>query len=274
LRQDEPVSPAADGPAAQGWLAGVRAIVTGAGSGIGRAIVRRYLAEGARVVAVVRNPGDAAALEAEGASVVVGDVSQYTTAADAVGTAVARFGGLDVYVANAGLWDFHKRLEKQTPAELSAAAVEIFGVNVMGALFGAHAAAAELRANRGSFIATGSNACFRAGGGGALYTASKFALRGLVMQLARELAPDVRVNAVAPGATDTSLSGPESLQQGDKRLNADPERIARMAPHIPLGFVSQPEDHTGLYVLLASRRNSAYITGAVLLSDGGLTVSV
>jgi NAD(P)-dependent dehydrogenase (short-subunit alcohol dehydrogenase family) len=94
------------------------------------------------------------------------------------------------------------------------------------------------------------------------------------MQLAGELAPDVRVNAVAPGATDTGLSGPDALQQGGKRLNGDPERVARMAPHIPLGFVAQPEDHTGLYVLLASRRNSAYITGAVLLSDGGLTSSV
>jgi NAD(P)-dependent dehydrogenase (short-subunit alcohol dehydrogenase family) len=253
---------------------GVRAIVTGAGSGIGRAVVARYLAEGARVVGVVRNPQDAAALEALGAVVVVGDVSQYSTAAAGVAKATECFGGLDVYVANAGLWDFHKKFEKQTPAELCAAAAEIFGVNVLGALYGARAAAAELRANRGSFIATGSNACFRAGGGGALYTASKFALRGLVMQLAHELAPDVRVNAVAPGATDTSLSGPQSLHQGEKRLNADPERIASMARHIPLGFVSQPEDHTGLYVLLASRQNSAYVTGAVLLSDGGLTVSV
>jgi NAD(P)-dependent dehydrogenase (short-subunit alcohol dehydrogenase family) len=252
----------------------VRSVVTGAGSGIGRAVVGRYLAEGARVVAVVRNPEDAAALEALGAVIVIGDVSQYATAAEAVGTAVARFGGLDVYVANAGLWDFHKRLEKQTPEELAAAAAEIFGVNLMGALYGARAAVADLRASRGSIIATGSNACFRAGGGGALYTASKFALRGLVMQLALEFAPDVRVNAVAPGATDTSLSGPESLHQGDNRLNAEPARIARMAQHIPLRFVSQPEDHTGLYVLLASRQNSAYITGAVLLSDGGLTVSV
>jgi NAD(P)-dependent dehydrogenase (short-subunit alcohol dehydrogenase family) len=256
------------------WLAGVRAVVTGAGSGIGRAIVGRYLAEGAQVVAVVRNPKDVEGLEGEGARVVVGDVSRYATAAEAVKAAVDGFGGLDVYVANAGLWDFHKRLEKQSPEELEASAAEIMGVNLMGAVYGAHAAIAALRATKGSIIVTGSNACFLAGGGGALYTASKFALRGLVLQLAKEFAPDVRVNGVAPGATDTSLSGPQALGQGTKEMNADPTRIAAMAPHIPLGFVSAPQDHTGLYVLLASRQNSAYITGAMMLSDGGLTVSV
>jgi len=256
------------------WLAGVRAVVTGAGSGIGRAIVRRYLAEGAKVVAVVRNPKDVEGLETEGATVVIGDVAHYATAEAAVKAAEDAFGGLDVYVANAGLWDFHKRLEKQSPEELEAAAAEIMGVNLMGAVYGARASIAALRATKGAIIVTGSNACFRAGGGGALYTASKFALRGLVLQLAKEFAPDVRVNGVAPGATDTSLSGPASLGQGAKEMNADPSRISAMAPHIPLGFVSAPQDHTGLYVLLASRQNSAYITGAMLLSDGGLTASV
>jgi NAD(P)-dependent dehydrogenase (short-subunit alcohol dehydrogenase family) len=255
-------------------LEGERAVVTGAGSGIGRAIVRRYLAEGAKVVAVVRHPKDAEGLEGEGAVVVVGDVAHYATAAAAVRTAEDRFGGLDVYVANAGLWDFHKRLEKQSPEELEAAASEIMGVNLMGAVYGARAAIAALRATKGAMIVTGSNACFLAGGGGALYTASKFALRGLVLQLAKEFAPDVRVNGVAPGATDTGLSGPASLGQAGREMNADASRMAAMAPHIPLGFVSAPEDHTGLYVLLASRQNSAYITGAMLLSDGGLTISV
>ena len=255
-------------------LPGVRAIVTGAGSGIGRAIVRRYRAEGARVVAVVRNPDDVAELESEGTAVVIGDVSIYATAVAAVARAETEFGGLDVYVANAGLWDFHKRLENQSADDLTRAAAEIFGVNILGVLYGAHAASAALRRSHGAFIATGSNACFRGGGGGVLYTASKFALRGLVTQLALELAPDVRVNAVAPGATDTGLSGPEALRQDQKKMNADAQRLAAMGSHIPLGRVSQPEDHTGLYVLLASPTDSAYITGAVLLSDGGLTLSV
>jgi NAD(P)-dependent dehydrogenase (short-subunit alcohol dehydrogenase family) len=255
-------------------LEGYRAVITGAGSGIGRAVVGRYIAEGANVVAVIRNPGDAPTLEAEGAVVVVGDVKLYDTAERAVAVAVQAFGGLDVFVANAGLWDFHKRLEKQTPDGLKAGFEEIFGVNLLGALYGAHAALGALRKSGGSVIATGSNACFLAGGGGALYTASKFALRGLVMQLAKEFAPEVRVNGVAPGATDTALSGPSALGLDERQMNGDPERMAVMAQHMLLGRVSAPEEHASLFVLLASKTESAYITGAMLKSDGGLTISV
>lgn len=255
-------------------LDGVRAIVTGAGSGIGRAVVRRYLAEGASVVAVIRNPSERSPLEAAGALTVVGDVARYDTSAEAVALAEERFGGLDVFVANAGLWDFHKKLEKQSPEELDAAATEIFGVNVMGTVFAARAALGALRRSKGCIIATGSNACFRAGGGGCLYTASKFALHGVVLQLARELAPDIRVNGVAPGATDTGLSGPRSLNQQDKSMNADEARLAAMGAHIPLGFVSDPEDHAALYVLLASRQSSRYMTGSMIVSDGGLIAGV
>ncbi len=257
-----------------GRLAGLRAVVTGAGSGIGRAVLRRYIAEGARVVAVVRNAADREGLQSEGAVVVVGDVAGYAAAHAAVAAAEREFGGLDTYVANAGVWDFHKKLEKQSAAEIEQAAAEIIGVNLMGAVYGAHAALASLRRSKGSLIVTGSNACFRAGGGGVLYTASKFALRGLVLQLAHEWAPDVRVNGVAPGATDTGLSGPAGLGQQGKAMNADRGRIETMAAHIPLGYVSRPEDHASLYVLLASRAESPYVTGAMLLSDGGLTVSV
>ncbi len=257
-----------------GRLEEYRTIVTGAGSGIGRAVVRRFLAEGAKVVAVVRSEKDVAPLEREGALVVRGDVSLYETAERAVARALDEWGGLDTYVANAGLWDFHKRVEKQTPAELESAYHEIFGVNLLGALYGARASIAALWESKGSVIVTGSNACFLAGGGGALYTASKFALRGLVMQLARELAPDIRVNGVAPGATDTAISGPGALGQAEREMNADPARMATMADHMLMGRVSTPEDHTALYVLLAARAESAYVTGAMMRSDGGLTISV
>lgn len=255
-------------------LVGYRTVVTGAASGIGRAVVRRYLAEGAGVIAVVRKDGDVEALEAEGATVVVGDVAHYDTSARAVAAAVERLGGLDAYVANAGLWDFHRRVEKQSPDDLGSAFDEIFAVNVRAALYGAHASLSALRDSRGSVIVTGSNASFLAGGGGALYTASKFALRGLVMQLATEFAPLVRVNGVAPGATDTGISGPASLGQRDREMNGDTARMEGMIAHMPLGRISQPEDHASLYVTLAAREESAYVTGTMLLSDGGLTMSV
>lgn len=255
-------------------LDGYRAVVTGSGSGIGRAVVRRYLAEGAKVVAVVRKEADRAALEEEGCVVVLGDVSEYDTAERAVAAAIENFGGLDVYVANAGLWDFHKRVDKQSPEQLETGFNEIFGVNLLGPLFGARAALAELQKSNGSVIVTGSNACFLAGGGGALYTASKFALRGLVLQLAKEFAPNVRVNGVAPGATDTAISGSDALGQADKEMNSDRSRMDAMQKHMLMGRVSQAEDHASLFVLLASRDESAYITGAMMLSDGGLTISV
>ncbi len=256
-----------------GRLQDYRTVVTGAGSGIGRAVVRRYLAEGAKVVAVVRNPADVAALEAEGALTVVGDVSKAQTSVDAVALAQEQWGGLDAYVANAGLWDFYKRVDKQSLEDLERGFDEIFGVNVLSALLAARAALDPLRASSGSLIVTGSNACFLAGGGGALYTASKFALRGLVLQLAKELAPDIRVNGVAPGATDTSLSGPKAMALDDIAMNTDRDRMAAMGAYMPLGRVSRPEDHASLYVLLASREESPYVTGAMYLSDGGLTIS-
>jgi NAD(P)-dependent dehydrogenase (short-subunit alcohol dehydrogenase family) len=257
-----------------GRLQGNRTIVTGAGSGIGRAVLQRFIAEGARVVAVVRNPSQVEGLEADGVRVVVGDAATFDTAEQAVRVALAEFGGLDTYIANAGLWDFHKRLERQSPAEIGKAAAEILGVNLMGPLYGARAAAAELRKSRGSIIVTGSNACFLAGGGGTIYTASKFALRGLVLQLAHEFAPDVRVNGVAPGATDTGLSGPAALNQDIKQLNEDRSRVAAMASAVPLGRVSLPADHAALYVMLAAGSESGYVTGAMLRSDGGLTIAV
>jgi NAD(P)-dependent dehydrogenase (short-subunit alcohol dehydrogenase family) len=257
-----------------GRLEGSRTIVTGAASRIGRAVVDRYIAEGAHVVAVVRHSSEIAALEAAGARALVGDVSQVGTAERAVELAVECFGGLDTFVANAGLWDFHKRVEKQSADNLKNAFDELFGVNLLSTLFAARAGLSALRDSRGSIIVTASNASFLAGGGGALYTASKFALRGLVMQLAKEFAPDVRVNGVAPGATDTALAGPAALAQSDRAMNGDAARLAEMEHHIPLGRVSQPAEHASLYVLLASATESAYVTGALFQSDGGLTISV
>jgi len=251
-----------------------RVVVTGAAAGIGRAVVGRFLAEGAHVVAVVRKSADVAALEVEGARVVVGDVSRFETAERAVADACLAYGGLDCYIANAGLWDFHKRVEAQSSEELGQAFGEIFGVNVLGALYGARAALGALRVSGGSVVVTGSNACFLAGGGGALYTASKFALRGLVMQLAKEFAPEVRVNGVAPGATNTGISGPAALGQREREMNADASRMDAMRHHMLLGRVSEPEEHAALYVTLAARDEAPYVTGAMLVSDGGLTISV
>lgn len=254
-----------------GRLEGRSVVLTGANSGIGRAILNRFLTEGANVVGVSRKQDQFEDL-AENHSFVefVGDVTAYETSLHAVEIAESHFGKLDCFIANAGVWDFHKRITKLLPPELEAGFDEIMAVNLKGALFAAHASFDALKKSGGSVVMTGSNSCFRSGGGGPLYMASKFGLRGLVKQLALEFAPHVRVNAVAPGATDTSLGGSAALAQDAKEMNSDSARIKAMGDHIPLGRVSQPEEHAGAYVMLASEADAKYMTGTIILSDGGL----
>ncbi|MYM26248.1 3-(cis-5,6-dihydroxycyclohexa-1,3-dien-1-yl)propanoate dehydrogenase [Duganella sp. FT135W] len=259
-----------------GWLDNDVALVTGGGSGIGLAVVRRFLAEGARGVGVLlRDQRQAGALQEEfGERVcpVIGDVRVYADHERAVNATVAAYGKLDTLVGNAGVWDFFSSLVKTEPDALAASFDEIFDVNVKGYLLAARAAAAELRKSNGSMIFTLSNASFYAGGGGPVYVASKHAAVGLIKQLAYELAPHVRVNGVAPGGTATPLKGPAALGKQDARLSNIPGFEQAVADAVPLAFMAQPEDHTGHYVLLASRANSRATTAAILQSDGGWEV--
>jgi NAD(P)-dependent dehydrogenase (short-subunit alcohol dehydrogenase family) len=259
-----------------GWLQDDVALITGANSGIGLAVLRRFLDEGMRGVGVlIRNAAHAEALHAEFGSrvcVTVGDVRSYDDNAEAVAATVAAFGKLDTLVGNAGVWDHFASLRKLDGPTLTASFEEIFAVNVLGYMLAAHAAADVLKASRGSMIFTLSNASFYAGGGGPVYVASKHACVGMIKQLAYELAPDVRVNGVAPGGTVTPLKGPVSLGKQDLKLSELEGFSEAVANAVPLGVISQPEDHTGHYVLLASRKNSPATTAAILQSDGGWEV--
>jgi cis-3,4-dihydrophenanthrene-3,4-diol dehydrogenase len=260
-----------------GWLTDQVAIVTGASTGIGRAVVDRYMAEGVRgVVAVDRDAEGLQALgEAHGDRLrtVVGDVRDWASHEAAVATALSAFGRLDIAVGNAGVFDFHRPLAKYTPESLVAAMDELFAINVRGYLLLALAVRDALIETRGSLVFTASVASHEAGGGGVLYVTSKHAVLGLIRRLALEFAPDVRVNGVGPGATLTQLRGTESLGQAQRSLGADREAsAARIAPTNPLRLAQEAEDHAGLYVLLASRRDSRAITGQVMLSDGGVGV--
>jgi NAD(P)-dependent dehydrogenase (short-subunit alcohol dehydrogenase family) len=256
-----------------GWLNDDVALVTGGASGIGLAVVRRYIEEGMRGVGVlVRSEAQQQALHAEFGERVVTSLGDVRSPADnqrAVDVTVERFGKLDTLVGNAGVWDYFAKLEKFTGESLKAAFTEIFEVNLLGYALAAHAAAPHLRASRGSMIFTLSNSAFYAGGGGPMYVASKHAGVGLIKQLAYELAPDVRVNGVAPGGTLTPLKGPQSLGKGDRRLSEMPGFGDAVAAAMPLGFVAKPEDHAGHYVLLASRRDSSATTATIIHSDGG-----
>ena len=247
------------------------ALVTGGGSGLGHAIVTRFLEEGARVGVLEISPAKANALAEEfGEDVVVttGDATVYQDNESAVQRTVAAFASLDCFVANAGLWDFGAGLEDLPADAISTAFDQLFSVNVKAGLLGAKAAYPHLRMSQGSMIFTLSNAAFYPGGGGPLYTASKHALVGVVRQLAYELAPEVRVNGVAPSGMGTDLRGPPALGQSDTaygREDADRE----MKSWSPLKVAPRPEDYAGHYVLLASRRDAAVVTGSIHVCDTG-----
>lgn len=258
-----------------GWLAAQVALVTGAGSGLGAAIARRFVEEGASVVALDCSGERLSALGAASPSIlgVVGDVRRLEDHEAAVATAVETFGRLDVLVANAGIWDWRVGLMDLPASSIDAAFDEVFHVNVKGYLLALRAAAGALRQSRGSAVLTLSNASFYPDGGGPLYTASKHAVLGLLRQAALELAPEVRVNGVAPGSMATALRGPGTLGLEGRRLD---ERAGdwdeRVRPVLPLRRVPKVEDMTASYVLLASRSASASTTGAVINCDGGIGV--
>jgi NAD(P)-dependent dehydrogenase (short-subunit alcohol dehydrogenase family) len=255
-----------------GSLDGQVALVTGGGSGIGLAVVARFIEEGARVGIMERAAGRTDALQARfGAAVVAipGDAGELADNQRAVAATVGAFGKLDVFIGNAGIFDVYARLAELPEQELIRAYNELFRVNVGGCIFGARAAVPELRKTGGSMIFTASVAGLNSGGGGALYTASKHAVVGLIRELAVELAPDIRVNGVAPGGTMTDLRGLVALGNDDRSQFSDPAIEERLRGGNPLRLALQPEDLAGAYAFLASRRDARGITGSILTVDAG-----
>ena len=258
-----------------GWLDGQVALITGGGSGIGRAVVARFVAEGARVGVLDRVAARTEALRADfGAAVVAvaGDVTRLDDNRRAVAETVRAFGRLDVFVANAGVFDGNVRLDEFPEDRLAAACDEQLAVNVKGCVLGAKAALPELAKSGGSIIFTASIAGFNSGGGGALYTASKHAVVGLIRQLAAELGPRIRVNGVAPGGTMTDLRGLSALGRDGHSHFTDPGTEERLRSGNPLRKVLVPDDLAGAYVFLASRANAGGVTGTVLTVDAGATL--
>ncbi len=249
-------------------------IVTGGASGLGEAIVQRFVREGARVAVLDRSADGCAALQdalGDHVHCVVGDVRRADDNARLVAECLERFGGVDCAIGNAGLWDYNARLADLPADRLADAFRELFDVNVLGYLALARAALKPLVASRGSMIFTVSNAGFLPAGGGALYTASKHAVVGLIRQLAWELAPHVRVNGVAPGAIATRLKGPEALGMENRTFPA--ESLAAGADgFVPLGRLPTPAEYAGAYVFFACREDNVPSTGVIMNHDGGLTV--
>lgn len=255
-----------------GWLEGRHALIVGAGSGIGRAVAAAFDAEGANVAVLERDPHKCDALRRQlpQVPVVEGDATTREANDRAVAAAVDAFGGLDTLVNCVGVFDFYRGVGDIEADALPGAFDEMFRTNVLSHLQSVKAAIPALRRARdSSIVLTESASSFYPGRGGVLYVSSKFAVRGLVSALAHELAPDIRVNGVAPGGTlGTDLRGLSSLGLDETRLDDSPERARDVAARTPLHVALTGEDHAWSYVFLTSERSRG-ITGETVRPDGG-----
>jgi NAD(P)-dependent dehydrogenase (short-subunit alcohol dehydrogenase family) len=252
-------------------LAGKVALITGAGSGIGRTTALLFAREGASVIAgdmnVESNEQTVRQIEAQGGKALA--VSLNVIVAQqvemAMQAALDHFGALDVLFNNAGIG------EQRTPiTELSEEEWDrVFSVNAKGVFFGIkYGAAAMLKAGRGgSIVNTASVAGVVGNPGYAAYSSSKAACIHLTRTAALELArSNVRVNAIAPAFTATPMV--DSMVA----THHDPQRaLQKLGNIIPLGRLGTPEEIANAALFLASDESS-FMTGAVLVLDGGLTV--
>ncbi len=246
------------------------AVVTGAASGFGEGIARRFAAEGAKVVlADLNDPaGEAVAAEIsasgaapEGAATYVhADVTDLAQVKVMIDTAVERFGRLDILVNNAGTSHLRKSMIEVSEEDFD----RTFAVNVKSIYLAAIAAVPLFRAQgAGCIVNVSSTAAISPRAGLTWYNGSKGAVNTITKSMAVELAPDkIRVNAICPVAGDTPLLA-TFMGKPDT-----PENRAPFLATIPLGRLSTPEDIANAALYLASDE-AAMLTGVLLEVDGG-----
>lgn len=254
-----------------GRLEGKRAIVTGAGSGIGRASARLFASEGARVVAVDRN-ADAVnetveLARADGVEIlgIAADGGDEAGVAGFMAQAIAHLGGLDVLFANAGISGGIVPIFEQTVAQWQ----EVLRVNLIGPFLAIkHGAPHMVKAGAGSIICTASVAGLRANAGGNPYSASKAGVISLVQTSAASLAgTGVRVNAICPGLIETGMTQP--IFDSARERGTD-DKIGQINP---LRRAGQPREIAAMALFLASD-DASYVNGQAFPVDGGLSSSL
>jgi NAD(P)-dependent dehydrogenase (short-subunit alcohol dehydrogenase family) len=243
-----------------GRLDGKRVIITGGSTGIGAAIARRFLSEGAKVCVWCHNKKNAAAIKLELpalADVVRVDVADPGEVDDAFPRSLKALGDLDVLICNAGI-SVRRDFLNIDRADFD----RIMRVNVHGVFYPSQLAARHLMARQGgTILMTASTSGVVAYRRYADYNASKGALLAMMRTMAIELAPKVRVNAVNPGYTMTPMQEAEY----------NPEMLREVNGIIPMRRHARPEEVASLYVYLASDE-AAYASGAVFTLDGAESV--
>lgn len=233
-------------------LSGKRALVTGGASGIGLGAVTLLARSGAKVAI---NDLDSsphlepalAGLKAEGLDVFAapGNVGEPDSVKAIVAAATTEMGGLDYLVNNAGTPATSSTIPPSDLDAMTEAFWEtILQVNLMSAFRMTHAAAPHLKASRGSVVNTVSMSAYGGGGSSLAYSTAKAGLLGLIKELARGLAPEVRVNGIAPGMVNSNW----------QRSFGDLESAAR--EHVPLQRIGQPEDYAQAIVFLTASASS------------------
>jgi meso-butanediol dehydrogenase / (S,S)-butanediol dehydrogenase / diacetyl reductase len=243
-----------------GLLDGARAVVTGGGSGIGRATCRRFAEEGAAVAVVdLHGPSaESVAAEVDGVAFQV-DVGHPDSLREAVDSAAAHLGGLSIIFNNAGTADFGRMHELgQLDWE------RVLRVNLTGVWAGIRAAVPHLvAAGGGSIVSTASISGTRPAAGEGPYAASKAAVAAITASAALEYGPSIRVNAVSPGMIRTAMTAPW--------FEFMPDQEDRFRKETPVGRVGEPEDIADVVVFLCSNL-ARFITGQNIVVDGGLTL--
>jgi NAD(P)-dependent dehydrogenase (short-subunit alcohol dehydrogenase family) len=252
----------------RGRLAGKRTIVTGAGSGIGRASAKKFAAEGASVLAIDRAAAAVGATVAEiiasggKAIALTADIGAEADVLGFIARAVEAFGGLDAVYANAGISGGLVPLAEQT-VELWQ---EVLRVNLIGAFLAIkHAAPHMVKQGAGSIICTASVAGLRANAGGNPYSASKAGVISLVQTAANSLyGTGVRVNAICPGLIETGMT--KTIFERARERGSH-EKIGQLNPLTRYG---NPEEIAAVAAFLASDEAS-YVNGQAVAVDGGLS---
>lgn len=252
-------------------LSGQVFIVTGSGTGVGAACVRRLARDGAAVVInYTRSEDEARATEDEcralgGETLLVkADVADEPACRDMVDRTLSRWNRIDGLVNNAAITG------QADPFDLEQLSLDdflrVYAVNVGGAYQMTRAAAPAMRRqSRGAIVNVSSNVAFTGGGSSLAYTASKGGLNALTLALARTLAPEIRVNAVCPGLIDTRWMR-DSV--GEAQFEALQQRFQDSAP---MGRIADADDIADAVVWLLC--GTRYCTGELLVLDGGLRLS-